>query len=316
MITDGQVHDVPGSLSALGLDAPLHGLDSPPPPPGGSPPPPGEGGGAPPPPESRRRGRVRPPYRTWCAGPPLRHLFGEDQEIGSTFASARMAPRVLSGPVAVTVAGQWRDARGPKPLYPARKSSFLISTCRAAGKREHCRIFPSRLWTARSNLTANNQAVTSDRGHSRKNLRVLLVSGAARMPVKRAGATCSNPTPRWGPGAFHHSAPSGKNRTARRSPSSRSDRIPVRRAVCSKMIDEFDLIIVDRLPEPLGLLPVSSYYGFTSPAVCRRRRPRFWSLGRARDSARHWICSPLTPPWAGRFPHCTHRVRSPVPRYL
>jgi hypothetical protein len=26
MITDGQVHDVPGSLSALGLDAPLHGL--------------------------------------------------------------------------------------------------------------------------------------------------------------------------------------------------------------------------------------------------------------------------------------------------
>jgi hypothetical protein len=26
MITDGQIHDVPGSLSALGLDAPLHGL--------------------------------------------------------------------------------------------------------------------------------------------------------------------------------------------------------------------------------------------------------------------------------------------------
>jgi hypothetical protein len=26
MITDGQVHDLPNSLAALGLDAPLHGL--------------------------------------------------------------------------------------------------------------------------------------------------------------------------------------------------------------------------------------------------------------------------------------------------
>ena len=220
MITDGQVHDVPGSLSALGLDAPLHGLIV------------GDEG------EFDRRIEV---LRS-----PRFGIVGEDQEIVYRVSEDGAAS---SGPVSVTVRVNG-DTRVTEAATPGEESSFYLNLPRGG---ENIVEFAVDALDGEV-TTANNQAVTLIEG-IRENLRVLLVSGAPHAG-ERAWRNLLKSDASVDLVHFTILRPPEKQDG---TPISELSLIafPTRELFVEK-IDEFDLIIFDRY-QNRGVLPVLYY---------------------------------------------------------
>jgi hypothetical protein len=144
MITDGQVHDVPGSLSALGLDAPLHGLIV------------GE-------PDERDR-------RVDIVRSPRFGIVGEDQEI--VYRVSEDGAASPGGPVNVTVRVNG-DEIATETAVAGEETPFYLNLPRGG---ENIVEFSVDELDGEV-TTANNHTVTLIEG-IRENLRVLLVSGA------------------------------------------------------------------------------------------------------------------------------------------
>ena len=144
MITDGQVHDVPGSLSALGLDAPLHGLIV------------GE-------PDERDR-------RVDIVRSPRFGIVGEDQEIVYRVSEDGAASQ--GGPVNVTVRVNGEEI-ATETANAGEEIPFYLNLPRGG---ENIVEFSVDDLDGEV-TTANNHTVTLIEG-IRENLRVLLVSGA------------------------------------------------------------------------------------------------------------------------------------------
>tara|TARA_R110002020_G_scaffold16307_14_gene57654 strand:- start:11606 stop:13666 length:2061 start_codon:yes stop_codon:yes gene_type:complete len=220
MITDGQVHDVPGSLSALGLDAPLHGLIV------------GEEDEI-----DRRVDVVRSPRFG---------IVGEDQEIVYRVSEDGAA---ASGPVSVTV--RINGARVVnETAIPGEESSFYLKLPRGGENivEFHVDELDGEV------TTANNQAVTLIEG-IRENLRVLLVSGAPHAG-ERAWRNLLKSDASVDLVHFTILRPPEKQDG---TPISELSLIafPTRELFIEK-IDEFDLIIFDRY-QNRGVLPVLYY---------------------------------------------------------
>jgi len=220
MITDGQVHDVPGSLAALGLDAPLHGLIV------------GDEGEF-----DRRIDVVRSPRFG---------IVGEDQEIVYRVSEDGAAS---SGPVAVTVRVNG-ETRVTETAVPGEESSFYLNLPRGG---ENIVEFSVEALDGEV-TTANNQAVTLIEG-IRENLRVLLVSGAPHAG-ERAWRNLLKSDASVDLVHFTILRPPEKQDG---TPISELSLIafPTRELFVEK-IDEFDLIIFDRY-QNRGVLPVLYY---------------------------------------------------------
>jgi hypothetical protein len=221
MITDGQVHDVPGSLSALGLDAPLHGLIV------------GE-------PDERDR-------RVDIVRSPRFGIVGEDQEI--VYRVSEDGAASPGGPVNVTVRVNG-DEIATETAVAGEETPFYLNLPRGG---ENIVEFSVDELDGEV-TTANNHTVTLIEG-IRENLRVLLVSGEPAFGRTRL-AQPAEVGRRRRSGAFHHLRPPEKQDG---TPISELSLIafPTRELFVEK-IDEFDLIIFDRY-QNRGVLPVLYY---------------------------------------------------------
>jgi len=220
MITDGQIHDVPGSLSALGLDAPLHGLIV------------GDENEI-----DRRVDVVRSPRFG---------IVGEDQEIVYRVNEDGAA---ASGPVDVTV-----RINGERTLTETvttgEEASFYLKLPRGGEN-----IIEFSVGELDDEVTiANNHTVTLIEG-IRENLRVLLVSGAPHAG-ERAWRNLLKSDASVDLVHFTILRPPEKQDG---TPISELSLIafPTRELFVEK-VDEFDLIIFDRY-QNRGVLPVLYY---------------------------------------------------------
>ncbi|MBC7281403.1 hypothetical protein [Hoeflea sp.] len=220
MITDGQIHDVPGSLSALGLDAPLHGLIV------------GDEGEV-----DRRIDVVRSPRFG---------IVGEDQEIVYRVSEDGGA---APGPVEVTVRVNGEEV-STESAMSGEESSFYLNLPRGGENIIEFAVDP----LAGEVTTANNHAVTLIEG-IRENLRVLLVSGAPHAG-ERAWRNLLKSDASVDLVHFTILRPPEKQDG---TPISELSLIafPTRELFVEK-IDEFDLIIFDRY-QNRGVLPVLYY---------------------------------------------------------
>jgi len=220
MITDGQVHDVPGSLSALGLDAPLHGLIV------------GD--------ENEIDRRVDVVKR------PRFGIVGEDQEIVYRVSEDGAAS---SSPVQVTVRVNGEEI-STETAIPGEESSFYLNLPRGG---ENIIEFAVDELDGEV-TTANNHAVTLIEG-IRENLRVLLVSGAPHAG-ERAWRNLLKSDASVDLVHFTILRPPEKQDG---TPISELSLIafPTRELFVEK-VDEFDLIIFDRY-QNRGVLPVLYY---------------------------------------------------------
>jgi len=221
MITDGQIHDVPGSLSALGLDAPLHGLIV------------GDENEI-----DRRVDVVRSPRFG---------IVGEDQEIvyrvnedGATSSRA---------PVDVTVRVNG-ETTSTETVTTGEEASFYLKLPRGG---ENIIEFSVDELDGEV-TTANNHAVTLIEG-IRENLRVLLVSGAPHAG-ERAWRNLLKSDASVDLVHFTILRPPEKQDG---TPISELSLIafPTRELFVEK-VDEFDLIIFDRY-QNRGVLPILYY---------------------------------------------------------
>ncbi|AKH99381.1 Protein of unknown function (DUF1355) [Hoeflea sp. IMCC20628] len=220
MITDGQVHDVPGSLSALGLDAPLHGLIV------------GDENEI-----DRRVDVVRSPRFG---------IVGEQQEIVYRVSEDGAA---VSGPVPVTVRVNGKTITTETAL-PGQETSFNLKLPRGGEN-----IVEFSVEAIDGEVTAaNNHAVALIEG-IRENLRVLLVSGAPHAG-ERAWRNLLKSDASVDLVHFTILRPPEKQDG---TPISELSLIafPTRELFIEK-IDEFDLIIFDRY-QNRGVLPVLYY---------------------------------------------------------
>ncbi|WP_417435827.1 hypothetical protein [Hoeflea sp.] len=220
MITDGQIHDVPGSLSALGLDAPLHGLIV------------GDENEI-----DRRVDVVRSPRFG---------IVGEDQEIVYRVNEDGAA---ASGPVDVTV-----RINGERTLTETvttgEEASFYLKLPRGGEN-----IIEFSVGELDGEVTTtNNHTVTLIEG-IRENLRVLLVSGAPHAG-ERAWRNLLKSDASVDLVHFTILRPPEKQDG---TPISELSLIafPTRELFVEK-VDEFDLIIFDRY-QNRGVLPVLYY---------------------------------------------------------
>jgi hypothetical protein len=222
MITDGQVHDVPGSLSALGLDAPLHGLIV------------GE-------PDERDR-------RVDIVRSPRFGIVGEDQEIVYRVSEDGAASPGL-GPVNVTVRVNG-DEIATETAVAGEETPFYLNLPRGG---ENIVEFSVDELDGEV-TTANNHTVTLIEG-IRENLRVLLVSGAPHSG-ERAWRNLLKSDASVDLVHFTILRPPEKQDG---TPISELSLIafPTRELFVEK-IDEFDLIIFDRY-QNRGVLPVLYY---------------------------------------------------------
>jgi hypothetical protein len=221
MITDGQVHDVPDTLAALGLDAPLHGLIV------------GDEDEI-----DRRVDIVRSPRFG---------IVGEDQEI--VYRVSDDGAGTASGPVAVTVRVNGEEV-SVETVTTGEENSFYLDLPRGGEN-----IVELSVDVIDGEVTpANNRAVVLMEG-IRENLRVLLVSGEphsgerAWRNLLKSDATVD---------LVHFTIlrpPEKQDGT----PISELSLIafPTRELFVEK-IDEFDLIIFDRY-QNRGVLPVLYY---------------------------------------------------------
>ncbi|WP_420407042.1 hypothetical protein [Hoeflea sp.] len=221
MITDGQVHDVPETLGALGLDAPLHGLIV------------GDENEI-----DRRVDIVRSPRFG---------IVGEDQEI--VYRVSDDGAGTASGPVAVSVRVNGEEV-SVETVTTGEENSFYLNLPRGGEN-----IIELAVDVIDGEVTpANNRAVVLMEG-IRENLRVLLVSGEphsgerAWRNLLKSDATVD---------LVHFTIlrpPEKQDGT----PISELSLIafPTRELFVEK-IDEFDLIIFDRY-QNRGVLPVLYY---------------------------------------------------------
>ncbi|VVT04030.1 hypothetical protein [Hoeflea sp. EC-HK425] len=221
MITDGQVHDVPGSLSALGLDAPLHGLIV------------GE-------PDERDR-------RVDIVRSPRFGIVGEDQEI--VYRVSEDGAASVGGPVNVTVRVNG-DEIATETAVAGEETPFYLNLPRGG---ENIVEFSVDELDGEV-TTANNHTVTLIEG-IRENLRVLLVSGAPHSG-ERAWRNLLKSDASVDLVHFTILRPPEKQDG---TPISELSLIafPTRELFVEK-IDEFDLIIFDRY-QNRGVLPVLYY---------------------------------------------------------
>jgi hypothetical protein len=221
MITDGQVHDVPGSLSALGLDAPLHGLIV------------GE-------PDERDR-------RVDIVRSPRFGIVGEDQEI--VYRVNEDGAASPGGPVNVTVRVNG-DEIATETAVAGEETPFYLNLPRGG---ENIVEFSVDELDGEV-TTANNHTVTLIEG-IRENLRVLLVSGAPHSG-ERAWRNLLKSDASVDLVHFTILRPPEKQDG---TPISELSLIafPTRELFVEK-IDEFDLIIFDRY-QNRGVLPVLYY---------------------------------------------------------
>jgi hypothetical protein len=221
MITDGQVHDVPGSLSALGLDAPLHGLIV------------GE-------PDERDR-------RVDIVRSPRFGIVGEDQEI--VYRVSEDGAASPGGPVNVTVRVNG-DEIATDTAVAGEETPFYLNLPRGG---ENIVEFSVDELDGEV-TTANNHTVTLIEG-IRENLRVLLVSGAPHSG-ERAWRNLLKSDASVDLVHFTILRPPEKQDG---TPISELSLIafPTRELFVEK-IDEFDLIIFDRY-QNRGVLPVLYY---------------------------------------------------------
>lgn len=221
MITDGQVHDVPGSLSALGLDAPLHGLIV------------GE-------PDERDR-------RVDIVRSPRFGIVGEDQEI--VYRVSEDGAASAGGPVNVTVRVNG-DEIATETAIAGEETPFYLNLPRGG---ENIVEFSVDELDGEV-TTANNHTVTLIEG-IRENLRVLLVSGAPHSG-ERAWRNLLKSDASVDLVHFTILRPPEKQDG---TPISELSLIafPTRELFVEK-IDEFDLIIFDRY-QNRGVLPVLYY---------------------------------------------------------
>jgi len=220
MITDGQIHDVPGSLSALGLDAPLHGLIV------------GDENEI-----DRRVDVVRSPRFG---------IVGEEQEIAYRVSEDGTAS---SGPVPVTVRVNGETIT-TETAIPGQEMSFNLKLPRGGEN-----IVEFSVEVIDGEVTpANNHAVALIEG-IRENLRVLLVSGAPHAG-ERAWRNLLKSDASVDLVHFTILRPPEKQDG---TPISELSLIafPTRELFIEK-IDEFDLIIFDRY-QNRGVLPVLYY---------------------------------------------------------
>ncbi|MEQ8482352.1 MAG: hypothetical protein RIC18_17010 [Hoeflea sp.] len=221
MITDGQVHDVPDTVAALGLDAPLHGLIV------------GDEDEI-----DRRVDIVRSPRFG---------IVGEDQEI--VYRVSDDGAGTVSGPVEVTVRVNGEEV-SVETVNTGEENSFYLDLPRGGEN-----IVEMSVDVIDGEVTpANNRAVVLIEG-IRENLRVLLVSGEphsgerAWRNLLKSDATVD---------LVHFTIlrpPEKQDGT----PISELSLIafPTRELFVEK-IDEFDLIIFDRY-QNRGVLPVLYY---------------------------------------------------------
>jgi hypothetical protein len=221
MITDGQVHDVPGSLSALGLEAPLHGLIV------------GE-------PDERDR-------RVDIVRSPRFGIVGEDQEI--VYRVSEDGAASPGGPVNVTVRVNG-DEIATETAVAGEETPFYLNLPRGG---ENIVEFSVNELDGEV-TTANNHTVTLIEG-IRENLRVLLVSGAPHSG-ERAWRNLLKSDASVDLVHFTILRPPEKQDG---TPISELSLIafPTRELFVEK-IDEFDLIIFDRY-QNRGVLPVLYY---------------------------------------------------------
>ncbi|WP_375590710.1 hypothetical protein ABWH89_08815 [Hoeflea alexandrii] len=221
MITDGQVHDVPGSLSALGLDAPLHGLIV------------GE--------QDERDRRVD------IVRSPRFGIVGEDQEI--VYRVSEDGAASAGGPVNVTVRVNG-DEIATETAVAGEETPFYLNLPRGG---ENIVEFAVDELDGEV-TTANNHTVTLIEG-IRENLRVLLVSGAPHSG-ERAWRNLLKSDASVDLVHFTILRPPEKQDG---TPISELSLIafPTRELFVEK-IDEFDLIIFDRY-QNRGVLPVLYY---------------------------------------------------------
>ncbi|GAB5461820.1 hypothetical protein [Hoeflea alexandrii] len=221
MITDGQVHDVPGSLSALGLDAPLHGLIV------------GE--------QDERDRRVD------IVRSPRFGIVGEDQEI--VYRVSEDGAASAGGPVNVTVRVNG-DEIATETAVAGEETPFYLNLPRGG---ENIVEFSVDELDGEV-TTANNHTVTLIEG-IRENLRVLLVSGAPHSG-ERAWRNLLKSDASVDLVHFTILRPPEKQDG---TPISELSLIafPTRELFVEK-IDEFDLIIFDRY-QNRGVLPVLYY---------------------------------------------------------
>ncbi|EDQ34110.1 putative membrane protein [Hoeflea phototrophica DFL-43] len=221
MITDGQIHDVPGSLGALGLDAPLHGLIV------------GDENEI-----DRRVDVVRSPRFG---------IVGEDQEI--VYRVSDDGASEGSVPVAVTVRVNGEEI-AVETANTGEDSSFYLDLPRGGEN-----IVELSVDVIDDEVTpANNRAVVLIEG-IRENLRVLLVSGEPHAG-ERAWRNLLKSDAAVDLVHFTILRPPEKQDG---TPISELSLIafPTRELFVEK-IDEFDLIIFDRY-QNRGVLPVLYY---------------------------------------------------------
>ncbi len=221
MITDGQIHDVPGSLGALGLDAPLHGLIV------------GD--------ESEIDRRVD------VVRSPRFGIVGEDQEI--VYRVSDDGASEGSVPVAVTVRVNGEEI-AVETANTGEDSSFYLDLPRGGEN-----IVELSVDVIDDEVTpANNRAVVLIEG-IRENLRVLLVSGEPHAG-ERAWRNLLKSDAAVDLVHFTILRPPEKQDG---TPISELSLIafPTRELFVEK-IDEFDLIIFDRY-QNRGVLPVLYY---------------------------------------------------------
>ncbi|WP_422371209.1 hypothetical protein [Hoeflea sp.] len=221
MITDGQVHDVPDSLAALGLDAPLHGLIV------------GDEDEI-----DRRIDIVRSPRFG---------IVGEDQEI--VYRVSDDGAEMSSGPVAITVRVNGEQV-SVETVTTGEENSFYLNLPRGGEN-----IIELAVDVIDGEVTpANNRAVVLMEG-IRENLRVLLVSGEPHSG-ERAWRNLLKSDAAVDLVHFTILRPPEKQDG---TPISELSLIafPTRELFVEK-IDEFDLIIFDRY-QNRGVLPVLYY---------------------------------------------------------
>jgi len=221
MITDGQIHDVPGSLSALGLDAPLHGLII------------GDAD------EKDRRVDV---LRS-----PRFGIVGEDQEI--VYQVSEDGAASTGSPVDVTVRVNGEEI-STETAPTGEEISFFLKLPRGGEN-----IIEFSVGELDGEVTtANNHTVTLIEG-IRENLRVLLVSGAPHSGER----TWRNLLKSDASVDLVHFTILRPPEKQDGTPISELSLIafPTRELFVEK-VDEFDLIIFDRY-QNRGVLPVLYY---------------------------------------------------------
>jgi len=221
MITDGQIHDVPGSLSALGLDAPLHGLIV------------GDENEI-----DRRVDVVRSPRFG---------IVGEDQEI--VYRVSEDGAASAGNPVDVTVRVNGEGV-STETVPAGEEVSFYLNLPRGG---ENIVEFAVDELDGEV-TTANNHTVTLIEG-IRENLRVLLVSGAPHSGER----TWRNLLKSDASVDLVHFTILRPPEKQDGTPISELSLIafPTRELFVEK-VDEFDLIIFDRY-QNRGVLPVLYY---------------------------------------------------------